>query len=71
MANYKIGSNQWLLAHSNIVSSLFLNHLQNGVEYTPQELLSLLHTHGHNYSSQELVILRNELIKRGVLEEVA
>ena len=65
---FKLVNGEWLRTHSRKVASVFKRELDHDTEYTQAELLEILATHGHVYTTAEFQEIRAELFRMGVLE---
>lgn len=70
MADYRIVDTKWLANEADKVEGVLLQNTNRGQVYSQAELKSVVLSSGLQYTDQELVDIRDELILRGVLELV-
>lgn len=68
MADYRIVDTKWLANEADKVEGVLLQNTNRGQVYSQAELKSVVLSSGLQYTDQELVDIRDELILRGVLE---
>ena len=68
---YKVRNEMWVEKQAALCRGILLIHTDPDTEYTLVALRELLERHGLVYSDAEAALIRDELMRGGVLEEVA
>jgi len=70
MPTYRLTTTAWLAREVERAKGILLVHMQPGVTYTAEELLTMLADYGLVYSNPEYQEIGRELIRQGVIEQV-
>lgn len=66
---FKLTDAGWLQGNAPLAANVFKKELEHDVEYTPVELNAILTARGYSYAEPEWNLIRDELVRSGVLVE--